>query len=112
MRFAEALQVSESQSEAHRLIARHLEATIPDSTAVALNRNNSADRLEPTYSARPGSPLLASRSQQAKPRSCLAVRLNRSYERSDAAEEIMLSARSAASSRTLRCASRCWLAAR
>jgi diguanylate cyclase (GGDEF)-like protein len=88
VRFAEALQVSESQSEAHRLIARHLEATIPDSTAVALNRNNSADRLEPTIPLEPGSPL-SDPLQQAKPRSCMAVRLNRSYERSDASEEIM-----------------------
>jgi diguanylate cyclase (GGDEF)-like protein len=88
VRFSEALQVSESQSEAHRLIARHLEATIPDSTAVALNRNNSADRLEPTIPLEPGSPL-SEPLAQAKPRSCMAVRLNRSYERSDASEEIM-----------------------
>src|SRR3954468_5414259 len=88
VRFSEALQVSESQSEAHRLIARHLEATIPDSTAVALNRNNSADRLEPTIPLEPGRPL-SEPLAQAKPRSCMAVRLNRSYERSDASEEIM-----------------------
>jgi diguanylate cyclase (GGDEF)-like protein len=86
--FAEALQVSESQSEAHRLIARHLESTIPDSAAVALNRNNSADRLEPTIPLQPDSPLSAPL-QQAKPRSCMAVRLNRSYERSETSEEIM-----------------------
>src|SRR3954452_14706265 len=88
VRFSEALQVSESQSEAHRLIARHLEATISDSTAVALNRNNSADRLEPTIPLEPDSPL-SEPLQQAKPRSCMAVRLNRPYERSDASEEIM-----------------------
>ena len=80
--------MSESQSEAHRLITRHLEATIPDSTAVALNRNNSADRLEPTVPLEPDSPL-AEPLEQAKPRSCMAVRLNRSYERSEASEEIM-----------------------
>ena len=87
-RFGEALQVTESQSEAHRLITRHLEATIPDSQAVAFNRNNSADRLEPTVPLDPDSPLQAPLAQ-AKPRTCLSVRLNRAYERSEAAEEIM-----------------------
>jgi diguanylate cyclase (GGDEF)-like protein len=87
-RFGEALQVTESQSEAHRLITRHLEATIADANAVALNRNNSADRLEPTVPLVAGSPL-AEPLEQAKPRSCLSVRLNRAYERSEVAEEIM-----------------------
>jgi diguanylate cyclase (GGDEF)-like protein len=88
VRFGEALQVSQSQSEAHRLIARHLEASIDGSKVVALNRNNSADRLEPTIPLDPGSPL-EEPLQQAKPRSCLSVRLNRSFERSEASEEIM-----------------------
>jgi len=55
---------------------------------VALNRNNSADRLEPTVPLDPGSPLCEPL-QQAKPRSCLSVRLNRAFERSDASDEVM-----------------------
>ena len=87
-RFGETLHVAESQSEAHRLITRHIEASVPDSAAVALNRNNSADRLEPTVPLDPGSPLCEPL-QQAKPRSCLSVRLNRAFERSDASDEVM-----------------------
>jgi diguanylate cyclase (GGDEF)-like protein len=87
-RFGEALQVSESQAEAHRLLTRHLEATIPESSAVALNRNNSADRLEPTVPLDRDS-VLWEPLQQAKPRSCLAVRLNRPYERGESSEEIL-----------------------
>ncbi|HST54793.1 MAG TPA: GGDEF domain-containing protein [Solirubrobacteraceae bacterium] len=87
-RFAEALQVAENQSEAHRLLTRHLETSIPNSAAVALNRNNSSDRLEPTASLDPGNPLWEPL-QQAKPRSCLAVRLSRRYERGESSDEVL-----------------------
>ena len=46
--FTEMLQVTESEDEAHDLLKRQLERSIAGSTAVVLNRNNSADRLEPT----------------------------------------------------------------
>lgn len=87
-RFGEALQTTENQSEAHRLLTRHLETTIPASSAVALNRNNSADRLEPTVPLAAGHPLWEPL-QQAKPRSCLAVRLNRAYGRGENSDEIL-----------------------
>jgi diguanylate cyclase (GGDEF)-like protein len=87
-RFGEALQVAESQSEAHELLTRHLEKTIPGSEALVLNRNNSADRLEPVTVLAEGH-LLGEPLEQAAPRSCLAVRLSRHYERSEAADEIL-----------------------
>jgi CHASE3 domain sensor protein len=87
-RFGEALQVSTSQSEAHRLLIRHVETAIPNSVAMAFNRNNSADRLEPTVPIDPTNPLWE-RLQQAKPRSCLAVRLSRRYERGEDSDEIV-----------------------
>jgi CHASE3 domain sensor protein len=87
-RFGEALQVAESQGEAYKLLIRHLEATIPESSAVALNRNNSADRLEPTVPLGEDSSLWEPL-QQAKPRSCLSVRLNSAYERGESSEEIL-----------------------
>jgi hypothetical protein len=42
--FTEAMQVTESEEEAHGLLKRHLERSIPGSAVVILNRNNSADR--------------------------------------------------------------------
>jgi diguanylate cyclase (GGDEF)-like protein len=79
-RFAEALQVAQDQPEAHRLLKRHLESRIPESSVVVLNRNNSADRLEPSEKL-PADHPLAKPLAHAAPRSCLAVRLSRHYER-------------------------------
>jgi diguanylate cyclase (GGDEF)-like protein len=87
-RFGEALQVAESQGEAHGLLTHHFETTIPGSHALVLNRNNSADRLEPVAALPEGHPL-AEALEQAAPRSCLAVRLSRRYHRSDRADEIL-----------------------
>ena len=44
--FAETLQIAGDEDEAHRLLQRHLERTLPATSATVLNRNNSADRLE------------------------------------------------------------------
>jgi diguanylate cyclase (GGDEF)-like protein len=87
-RFAEAMQVSESQAEAHTVLAQHLERTIPDSSVIVLNRNNSADRLEPSKPLPSGHPLFDPL-QESKPRSCMAVRLNRQYEHSGTNSEIL-----------------------
>ena len=46
--FAEILQVTESENEAHALVKRHLERSLPGSDVVVLNRNNSQNRLEAT----------------------------------------------------------------
>jgi hypothetical protein len=44
--FADTLQIAGAEDEAHGLLQRHLERTLPATSAVVLNRNNSADRLE------------------------------------------------------------------
>jgi diguanylate cyclase (GGDEF)-like protein len=87
-RFAEALQVSESQSEAHAVIAHYLQDAIPGSEVVVLNRNNSADRIESTMPLPEGHPLGAAL-EGSTPRSCLAVRLNRQYEQQHGANEVL-----------------------
>lgn len=76
--FVEAMQVTQNEEEAHGLLKRHIERSVPESTVTVLNRNNSADRLEATteLGADDG---LADRIAEAKPRDCLAVRLARSH---------------------------------
>ena len=77
--FADAMQLSETESEAHDLLKRHLERTIGGSRVTVLNRNNSADRLEAATPVEPECPLHASL-QGAKPRACLAVRFGRAHQ--------------------------------
>jgi len=74
--FADALQLANGEAEAHQLLRRHLERSLPATAAVVLNRNNSADRLEAVTPLPPGSPL-AQTLRGAEPRSCLAVRSGR-----------------------------------
>ncbi len=76
--FIEMLQVTVGEEEAHDLVKRHLERSIADSSVVVLNRNNSADRLEPATAPAPDSPLVAAL-DGATPRSCLAVRFARTH---------------------------------
>ena len=51
--FAETLQVTQNEGEAHALLKRHLERSLENSEIVVLNRNNSQNRLE---ARRPWSP--------------------------------------------------------
>ena len=76
--FADTLQIANDEDEAHQLLQRHLERTLPATVAVVLNRNNSADRLEAVTPLPPGSPL-AGTLRGAEPRSCLAVRSGRMH---------------------------------
>jgi diguanylate cyclase (GGDEF)-like protein len=76
--FAETLQLANDEDEAHRLLQRHLERTLTATSAVVLNRNNSADRLEAVTPLPDGSPL-AGTLRGAEPRSCLAVRSGRAH---------------------------------
>jgi diguanylate cyclase (GGDEF)-like protein len=87
-RFSEAMQVAEDQREAHGLLKAHLERTLPGAEITVLNRNNSADRLEAS------TPLdetgaLAARLQDARPRSCLSMRLNRPFTQGGASDEVL-----------------------
>jgi diguanylate cyclase (GGDEF)-like protein len=79
LEFADAMQVTQSEQEAHGLLKRHLERSISNSTVLVLNRNNSHDRLEPSTPVTPGSPLEEAL-RDAGPRSCLAVRFAQRHE--------------------------------
>jgi diguanylate cyclase (GGDEF)-like protein len=87
-RFVEAIQFAENEAEAHSLLKQHLESTVPGASVLVLNRNNSFDRLEATDELPEDHPL-AEPLLASKPRSCLAVRLSRRYDRgADHAPEV------------------------
>jgi diguanylate cyclase (GGDEF)-like protein len=86
--FAEILQVTETESEAHALVKRHLERSLPGSEVVVLNRNNSQNRLEATTPVPSASPF-AQRLIDSAPNSCLAVRLGRPHEQSREQEPLL-----------------------
>ena len=87
-KFSAALQLAESESEAYLLLKRHLEHCVPGATAVALNRNNSANRLQPV-TALPDDSDLAARLSTAAPRACLAVRFARPHAAAAAVREAL-----------------------
>ena len=76
--FAEVMQLTETEEEAHTLLKRQIERLIPSSSVVILNRNNSADRLQATTPV-PDASRLSQAIEDAKPRSCLAVRFARTH---------------------------------
>ena len=76
--FAEVMQLTETEGEAHGLLKHQIERLIPRSIVVMLNRNNSADRLQATTEVPAESPL-GQTLENAKPRSCLAVRFARTH---------------------------------
>jgi diguanylate cyclase (GGDEF)-like protein len=94
--FADTLQIANDEDEAHLLLQRHLERTLTATTAVVLNRNNSADRLESVTPLPGGSPL-AETLRSAEPRSCFAVRSGRTH-RENAGRAALLSCPVCASS--------------
>jgi diguanylate cyclase (GGDEF)-like protein len=86
--FVDAMQVTESEDEAHLLLKRHLERSVPESFVVVLNRNNSDDRLEARTPV-PADSGLTDALQGATPRSCLAVRFGRRHEQSDETDPLI-----------------------
>ena len=86
--FTDALQVSETQEESYGLLKRHLERSIPRSTVVVLNRNNSADRLEATTEV-PSESGLVERLATAQPRDCLAVRSAQRHDEEPGVEPLI-----------------------
>jgi diguanylate cyclase (GGDEF)-like protein len=76
--FVDTLQIANDEDEAHQLLQRHLERLLAPATAVVLNSNNSADRLEAATPLPVASPLAATL-RGAEPRSCLAVRSGRTH---------------------------------
>jgi diguanylate cyclase (GGDEF)-like protein len=86
--FADALQLAEGEAEAHRLLQLRILQVVPECDATVLNRNNSADRLEPMTALPPGSDL-AGRLAQTEPRACLAIRSARMHEEDPRRESLM-----------------------
>ena len=87
--FTDALQVADSEEEAHLVLTAHLRRSIPSSSVVVLNRNNSADRLEARTPVEPGG-ALAEGLDGAAPRDCLAVRLARPQRRDDDGRDALM----------------------
>ncbi len=88
LQFAESMQLTENEAEAHRMLKRHLERSIAGSDVVILNRNNSQDRLEAVTEVIPGSPLEQSL-VGAAPRSCVAVRQARTHEHGEREDTLL-----------------------
>jgi diguanylate cyclase (GGDEF)-like protein len=77
--FSDAMQVAETEGEAHSVIKLHIERWVPDSEVVVLNRHSVTDNLEASTPLPDGSPL-AEPLLAAEPRACLAVRLARTHD--------------------------------
>ena len=75
-RFSEGLQAALNQHDAYGLVKAHLERSVPGTHVAVFNRNNSADRLEPTTPVDEKSPL-GQAVEGAKPDDCLAIRTAR-----------------------------------
>ncbi|HYP48631.1 MAG TPA: GGDEF domain-containing protein [Thermoleophilaceae bacterium] len=86
--FADAMQVARSEAEAYDLVSRHVERVPNVARVTVLNRNNSADRLEPVTPVETGT-ALAQGLQGARPDSCLSVRLARTHERTSRDEPLL-----------------------
>jgi len=86
--FTEIMQVTRDESEAYRLLKRHLERSLDDSQVLVLNRNNSHDRLEPMTELEDTE--LAARLTSAEPDSCLAVRLGKTHARTQDHEPLLI----------------------
>jgi diguanylate cyclase (GGDEF)-like protein len=76
--FSDVIQVVRSEPEAHSLLKRHLEVSIPGATVDVLQRNVSDNRLQPATLIEPDSPL-AKRLAAAEPTACVAIRLGRGH---------------------------------
>jgi diguanylate cyclase (GGDEF)-like protein len=87
--FTELLQVTRSEGEAHALLKRHLERSVPGSEVVVLNRNNSANRLEATTPVAADTRFAESLAG-AKPDDCLAIRMAHAHERTEGAGDELL----------------------
>jgi diguanylate cyclase (GGDEF)-like protein len=77
--FSDLIQAVDSEDEAHELVKRHLQRSLPGATATVLRRNNSDNRLEAAGQLVEGS-AVSEGLVGAEPRSCLAIRLGRVHE--------------------------------
>ncbi len=76
--YADTLQVTATEDEAHELVQRHIERSIPASAVVVVKRNNSASKLEAATALEPDTDF-GRRIIGAEPRSCLALRFARTH---------------------------------
>ena len=88
--FAATMQIVHDEPEAHGLVRRHLERTLPASAVVVLTRNNSANRLEAATPLSEDSHLAQAIADGVEPRACVASRLGRTHE-GDPADSPLLS---------------------
>ena len=86
-RFADALQLARSETEAFAVVRRYLERLVPGGTATILSRNNSANRLESRSPVE--DPVLVEALDGAEPESCLAIRGGRTHRRTGSAGELI-----------------------
>ncbi len=100
--FSDVIAVVQEEAEAHHLLKRHIERTVPQARATVLGRNNSENRLDATTEL-PASDPLALKLQDAEPRSCLAVRLARAHEASVDADALLACEVCGASAESVRC---------
>src|SRR4051794_30191150 len=77
--FSDAMQVAETEREAHGVLKLHIERWVPDSEVVVLSRENVTDELGASTPLPDGSPL-AEPLESAEPRACLAIRLARTHD--------------------------------
>ena len=86
--FGDAMQVARSEAEAYAVLSRHVKRAAGASKVTVLNRNNSADRLEPVTPVDAGS-AIAQGLDGATPDSCLAVRLTRTHHQRPSDEPLL-----------------------
>lgn len=77
--FSDLIQAVDSEAEAHQLVRRHLQRSLPGASATVLIRNNSDNRLGAATELPAGS-VLAEPLAAAEPRACLAIRLGRAHQ--------------------------------
>jgi len=77
----ELLQASESERESRTLLIRHIQTLLPDCDPAVLSVNYDNDRLQITTVGPSDALAVRSGSEQLRPRSCMAVRLGRAFDR-------------------------------
>jgi diguanylate cyclase (GGDEF)-like protein len=85
-RFSEVLQLARSEEEAYSVVKEYLEQLIPGADTTVLNRNSSANRLEPRTPVPPDSKL---KLESVDPQACMAIRGGRPYQRRGSDNDLM-----------------------
>ncbi len=76
----ELLHASESEQESRILLIRHIQTLLPEADVAVLNRTND-DRLDITPADPAGALVLRANGEKLRPRSCMAMRLGRAFDR-------------------------------